>query len=64
MAKWVEHPSPSLIDHRIRTHVFEPWSNQIYDLKIDAYRFIASGSVLLGYSMDWLAKCQDNVYGS
>ena len=35
-------------------------SNQ-WTYKIDAYRFLARCSTLLGYGKDCLAQCQDNV---
>ena len=39
--------------------MFEPWSSQNSDFKIDTCRFIAWRLALLGLGNDWLAQCQD-----
>ena len=55
--------SHQLVDRGIRTHGFEPRSSQTNDIKIDACRFLARCSTLLGYGKDWFAPSQDNVIG-
>ena len=39
--------------------VFEPWSSQTNDFKIDTCHFLAWLSALLGQGKDCLAECQD-----
>ena len=44
-----------------RPHGYDSWSSQINALKMYTCRFLARCSTLLGWGMDWLAQCQDNV---
>ena len=43
-----ERPPPSLVGHMTQNPMFEPWSSQAYDLKIDACHYLAWRLALKG----------------
>ena len=48
LVKWVDNPSPVLVDRGIRTNGFELLSGLTNDVQIDMCRFLAKRSTLFG----------------
>ena len=52
--------NPKVAGSNSKPHVFESWSSQTNNFKIDTCCFLAWLSAILGEGKDWFVQCRDN----